>query len=1219
MRFLNKVVFINSATIRYAEVMVDGNVHLIGTQGVGKSTLLRAVLFFYNADTLKLGISKEKKSFAEYYFPYRNSFLVYEVMRESGPFCIIAFKSQGKVCFRFMDAAYHRDFFVDADGRAFEKWEDNRQVLDAQRIDHTRKIDRYEEYRDILYGNNEAGKKEFAKYALLQSKQYQNIPRTIQNVFLNSKLEAEFIKQTIIMSLNEEDLSIDLQSYTHHLKNFEQQLNDIHLYKQPHIVKQADNVVKNHMAIKHLESEKNRFAQQLAWSAAQLQRMIPKLLDKKEKTEAEKAGLLEKEENTSQRYQNKYVKITGEISVLVNDLKKAKEKADMYAGRQIDRIIERSGKKKELDAGHQKLIKEKQLLTSRFSEISLKYESLQQLLDQASRSFEQDKKEEQMALRELAANEREDAAAWLLNAQSTIKQLNAQAIEQAKLALEQHQQHLNQEKLKKATLTHQRFFEKELMDAAEEVANYELAIRKNTNDLDHFKNQAATLQKQWELDETATKQQTEHKQEKLQNEITSLQKQLQSVEHKLQTNEQAFYGWLNKNKPGWEDTIGKVVNEQLLFNPDLEPRVIADLNTSSNFFGVTISIDDLPVQVKTVAEYRKELKQLEDVIAVRQGELQALQGQQAQQLDKLKRKYQPLIKDAKDSLLELDYKHEQDTFQLKQSILQQKDWEVRSNNDRKQAMFSLDAAIAAASEMVAQGQQLFQQTEDELLKQLKTKEREYAKKTAAIEHDLVQKTGHINETIKQHKATWEQEKQQLKIRCQNELSGKGADTERLDILDRQLEELETELKFIEDNRVLVIEYRKDKTEWIDKADTFKSQKSIHEKQLSIEEEKYRQQKEAINSQLKETDGLLHQLNQQLNLLEEDSKAFNRFQQTDPYLSINSAYTEEKEIYKNDKSCKVLIEEVNRCYYTSIKRLDDLKEAANKFLGNFSVQNIFNFQSGLNDKHAYQQFAEDLNEFINNSKIEEFERRVNERFANVIKLVGKETGDLMSKAGDIQKVISNINKDFDNKNFVGAIRKIELRIDESANKVVQLLTQIKKFNDEHSFDIGGLNLFSSTDQESKNKKAVDLLKQLGKAIIEYRRDTIALSDSFELKFRVEENQNDTGWVEKLSNVGSEGTDVLVKAMINIMLLNVFKEGASKRFKEFRLHCMMDEIGKLHPNNIKGILQFANDRNILLINGSPTETNALNYRHIYKLEKDNNRNTKIKRIITQLSTV
>ena len=63
----------------------------------------------------------------------------------------------------------------------------------------------------------------------------------------------------------------------------------------------------------------------------------------------------------------------------------------------------------------------------------------------------------------------------------------------------------------------------------------------------------------------------------------------------------------------------------------------------------------------------------------------------------------------------------------------------------------------------------------------------------------------------------------------------------------------------------------------------------------------------------------------------------------------------------------------------------------------------------------------------------------------------------------------------------------------------------------------------------------------------------------------ENDNDSGWVDKLSNVGSHGADVLVKAMLNIMLLNVFKEGASKKFRDFQLHCVMDEIGKLHPSN------------------------------------------------------
>lgn len=45
MRYLNKIIFLNSAHIPYAEVKLDGNVHFIGTQGVGKSTLLRALLF----------------------------------------------------------------------------------------------------------------------------------------------------------------------------------------------------------------------------------------------------------------------------------------------------------------------------------------------------------------------------------------------------------------------------------------------------------------------------------------------------------------------------------------------------------------------------------------------------------------------------------------------------------------------------------------------------------------------------------------------------------------------------------------------------------------------------------------------------------------------------------------------------------------------------------------------------------------------------------------------------------------------------------------------------------------------------------------------------------------------------------------------------------------------------------------------------------------------
>ena len=55
MKYLNKIIFINSAdkSLKYAEVNLDGNVHFIGTQGVGKNTLLRVIIYFYNAKKQK--------------------------------------------------------------------------------------------------------------------------------------------------------------------------------------------------------------------------------------------------------------------------------------------------------------------------------------------------------------------------------------------------------------------------------------------------------------------------------------------------------------------------------------------------------------------------------------------------------------------------------------------------------------------------------------------------------------------------------------------------------------------------------------------------------------------------------------------------------------------------------------------------------------------------------------------------------------------------------------------------------------------------------------------------------------------------------------------------------------------------------------------------------------------------------------------------------------
>ena len=315
-------------------------------------------------------------------------------------------------------------------------------------------------------------------------------------------------------------------------------------------------------------------------------------------------------------------------------------------------------------------------------------------------------------------------------------------------------------------------------------------------------------------------------------------------------------------------------------------------------------------------------------------------------------------------------------------------------------------------------------------------------------------------------------------------------------------------------------------------------------------------------------------------------------------------------------CRQLIAQLRGTVNQKRESIERLKEFVVNFNRNFKPQNAFNFNTMPRTDNDYFQIAINLQDFMDNNKIEVFRRRTSEHYKDILGRISTEIGALIKRRSDVDRVILDINRDFVEKNFAGVIKSIELRATESSDRLMQLLMSIHDYTVDNALSIGELNLFSSGNRDEVNRKVIDYLKELSHQLLnEPNRLAVSLGDSFRLQFRVKENDNDTNWVERINNVGSDGTDILVKAMVNIMLINVFKKKAARKSGDFIVHCMMDEIGRLHPNNIKGILQFANSRNIYLINSSPTSYNPYDYRYTYLLSKHGVK-TKVEKLMKRI---
>ena len=1201
MKYLNRIVFINSANIPYAEILVDGNVHFTGTQGVGKSTVLRALLFFYNADKHHLGIQQGQRPFDEFYFRQSNSYMLYEVMRDNGAYTILVSRYQGRATWRFIDAPYQREWLVDENNRVMSDWVKIRERIDKN-ITVSARIDSGAMFKDIIFGNTHDHK--YTRYALVQSTHYQNVPRSIQNVFLNTKLDADFVKNTIIQSMADEDLPIDLQTYRRLVTDFEREYDEIDCwFRQTRdgnypVRQQAARIAEQGRKIVALDQQLADVWHMLNDAVAESEQRIPLL----EAESADVKAVIDKEcareKELTADYGKEKDSLNQELGAKKSKLKEIAQARKHFEALGIKDKLVLAAREEVLkkEAADKQTLLDDLLKTN--ATIEEKYNIARGKLKNARVAFENEQKERlyrfqdgQQDKRKQLEDERTRGRNMLMESFSTWRHSYDERL-QFLLA----EQHGAEHALKELKQWHP--LAEEMALVTKDLQRQEIVEKENAAQQAVIKSQIEQITSEGQMKEDELKRATQRRQESLEKQCDDFKQKIAEAEALLSHLDGSLYQWLNEHVEGWEDNIGRVVDEKrILYAQGLEPQHEA---SADGLFGVSLNLENIEAVHRSPDDYRREKKQMEQQLQQLIRELNQLPVTLQEEVEKLRKKYGTQLNPLRQESTRLKVEAEQlpakrQNLQNERHKLEMDEQELVEAEKQQRTRIYNEAVLRV--ENVNKEREL---REAKNKKEQKDLDLTFNREAKKLDEDVKAYKDTMAKEADSRKREYAEQWLQLELQQKEELAGKGVDVNLLDQYRKALADLRSMLEQIDKDRPDVIRYQDAEVNLFAKEPLVRKDIKDIEQRLALIQRRYEDKRARLEKKRQEQEEQLRKVVKDLQLMREGLGQYH--QVIDQEHLVPDTLLQDGVKVSTHLSCQELISQLRGTVNQKREGIERLKGFVMNFNRNFKPQNAFHFNTMPLTDNDYLQIAANLQDFLDNNKIEEFRLRTSEHYKDILGRVSAEIGALMRRRADVDGVIIDINRDFVEKNFAGVIKSIELRTNESSDKLMQLLMSIHHYTVENALSIGELNLFSGNNRDEVNLKVVDYLKGLSYQLQnEPNRQTVSLGDAFRLQFRVKENDNDTNWVERINNVGSDGTDILVKAMVNIMLINVFKKKAAKKSGDFIVHCMMDEIGRLHPNNIKGILQFANSRNIYLINSSPTSYNPYDYKYTYLLSK------------------
>ena len=1188
---LKEIRFINSGHFPNENVIIDDFTLFLGSSGVGKTTVMSAVCYFYTMDKEKTRPVKKELSFYDWHLNGSYAHLIYIYENSIGKNALIVSKDEGKVKHTFINIHNYEDdistLYLDEDNRALNLKEilancskQNLPYYKSETVPTFRKVMCKRSYH--LLSNRDKLELDFSFYDSEESASV--FGKYLFNIYSNSSVRDRGIKDMLISLIGEKEYSLNILEFKNRLANALQNVSHFELIKsrRDKILKLDDTIISYNALIDEIDKTTYEL-ETIIYNRERIKKVIN---DKQLDYLSQQKIQLNKKDTLMKEWKIKSTNYDNQKAELNNNIKNYEKTYNTFIQKyKIEDLLIEQSKQSEYEIKSNELSIKINAISNSIEELEIKEKSDQQ----KARNELNNKKD----LEKKELESKKDSASINLLQLSKDKEIEIEkTISPITSELESKIREYNSldKKISSSEATLLLLPSKNLENSS--TKKFKEEIERLTTLKESLESQLSTLDtEKLELEKSRDdnfnilNKKLEDETEEYTKQKEKLQSKIDDVNKKLDIGKKNLFGFLNKNEVPNKRKILALASDEVLFKEHkFEFKIDTDNNT---FYGLKIDgdVESLATKydIETLENNKLSLqKQLNELTAKHKIKSKNIEDN----LKSTSSKYQKLIKEKSKEIYIVSPK-------IKDNEIKIKNENKRLEDELQRLKVNLDNEIIHKKEQLKKDKiQL-----DGLAKYIEELKEKISGLTLDINEKYVNKENNLNKELTDCKKSLNAIDNKYKIlidesdkrihETYNEIKkSENIDTDELESLQRTFEQLNKKLESIRDNKSMITSYNDEVLPNYSKIPILKEQYDTLTKQRDKDENYFDSELEIIESQLKEID-------KAVNIWKDHKASFEKFENnvSDIIISKNKNY----EPYLDNEVVVLLENKKNINLYSSYETLvsqqrekeKTIRLETEKIIDGIPTDNMMQ----LKTKFDINSFEDNIEQYISIAKAyAEFIKtkfdiegtslqlhRLIEAINDAVSKISHIKGTFNSIAKDVNKINRTIQEGIKN---ISVIDFIRLNFKDTGKD--EVVTKIESIGDMLSANML-VGYENSERSEQVKDELVKIAQDLQTILDKTFKKSITVADISTLTFDVSENGQVTKGIATLESVGSNGTSIMVKAIIYITLLKMVTNKFTNS-KNTRYHCIIDEIGQISADYFTELMKYAKELEFVFINGT-----------------------------------